>query len=115
MSKEPLPDEDLQPTHTPLGVDRDSQAESLRELRTLTNAGRAIEWWRDDRLVSLAQSGSVSRPDMARAISVSTSRVDQLIANHYKTIQDQRNAAAREQVLRHLPPELHHLAPPAAQ
>ncbi|MCW2983822.1 MAG: hypothetical protein JWR63_1392 [Conexibacter sp.] len=108
-----LPDEDLRPTHTPLGVDPESQAASLRELRELTNAGRAVTWWRDDRMVALAQSNSISRPDMARAIGLSPSRVDQLIADHYKMLQDQKNAAARERVLRHLPPHLHHLAPAA--
>jgi hypothetical protein len=111
--KEPLPDDDLRPTHTPLGVDPLSQAESMRELRALTNLGRAADWLLADRLVALALSNSVSRPDMARAIGLSRSRVDQIIANHYKSLQDQRAAAARERVLRHLPPELHHLAPPA--
>jgi hypothetical protein len=107
-----LPDEDLRPTHTPMGVDPESQAASLRELRALTNAARATTWWRDDRMVALALSNSVSRPDMARAIGLSLSRVNQILASHHKLLQDERNAAARERVLRHLPPNLHHLAPP---
>lgn len=109
MAKEPLPDEDLRPTHTPMGVDPDSQAANLRELRALENAGRSAIWLRDDRMVALALSGSVSRPDMARAIGVSTSRVDQLIAAHHARLDEQRTAELRERAQRHLPRELWHL------
>lgn len=101
--KELLPDEDLRPTRTPLGVDPQEQARSLRELRGLENAGRAARWQRDDRLVALALSNSVSRTDMARAIGVSRSRIDQLIAAHHQQLQEARADAAREQVARHLP------------
>jgi hypothetical protein len=106
--KQPLRDEDLRHTHTPLGVDPEGQSASLRELRALENAGRSAMWLRNDRMLALALSGSVSRPDMARAIGVSPSRVDQIIAAHHKQLADQRTAALRERANRHLPPELWH-------
>jgi hypothetical protein len=99
-------DEDLRPSHTPLGVDADSQAESMRELRALENTGLAARWLRDDRMVALALSNSLSRPDMARAIGVSRSRVDQLIATHYQRLQDERTAALLARAALHLPPGL---------
>jgi hypothetical protein len=106
LMRDPLPDEDLRPTHTPLGVDPESQAASLRELRALENAGRSATWLRNDHMLALALSNSVSRPDMARAIGVSPSRVDQLIAAHHKRLADKRTSALREQAQRHLPLEL---------
>ena len=106
--KDLLPDEDLRPTYTPLGVDPESQAESLCELRELANGGRAYEWRRNDRVVALALSHSLSRTDMARAIGVSRSRVDQLIAQHYQRLQDEGAAAMHERVNRHLPERLRH-------
>jgi hypothetical protein len=106
--KDLLPDDDdLRPSHTPLGVDQESQAESMRELRALENAGRAARWLRDDRLVALAMSNSLSRPDMARSIGMSRPRVDQLIADHYKRLQDERTAELLARAVRHFPQGWH--------
>ena len=91
-----LPDEELYPTHTPAGVDPDLQADALRQLRRLHNAGLQAEFDRNDLMVANALSHSLSRPDMARAIGVSRSRVDQILAAHWQFLQDQRNEVAAE-------------------
>src|SRR4051812_37099166 len=101
--KDLLPLEDLQPTHTPFGVDPAWQAETLTRLRELENAGRQTQFERNDLIVANALSNSVSRPDMARAIGVSRSRVDQIISSHWTMLQQRRNAAAAEGVARHMP------------
>lgn len=98
-----LPTEDLCPTHTRLGVDPERQAESMRRLRELENRGRQAEYDRNDLLCALALSNSLSRPDMARSIGVSRSRVDQLIRDHYSLVLDRRAAAAITQFARHMP------------
>jgi hypothetical protein len=97
-----LPDEELRPTHTPFAVDPEVQAETLRRLRRLENDGRLARFERDDLIVANALSNSLSRPDMARAIGVSRSRVDQIISRHYALLQEHRNAAAAAPVARHL-------------
>jgi hypothetical protein len=104
MMKEMLPDEDLQPTHTPLGVDATYQAETLRRLRELENTGRRARFERDDLIVANALSNSLSRPDMGRAIGVSRSRIDQIISSHYAMLQERRNVAGAARVARHMPP-----------
>src|SRR4051794_18620567 len=101
--KDLLPDDPLQPTHTPLGVDRGYQAETLNRLRALENTGRRARFDRDDLIVANALSNSLSRPDMARAIGVSRSRIDQIIRSHYELLQERRNVAAAEQTARHMP------------
>jgi hypothetical protein len=101
--KTPLQDEDLRPTHTPLGVDAERQAESMHRLRELENRGRRAEYERNDLLCALALSNSLSRPDMGRAIGVSRSRIDQLIRHHYELVQDRKATAAAEQIARHMP------------
>jgi len=101
--KTPLPNEDLRPTHTPLGVDAERQAKSMRRLRELENRGRRAEYARNDLLYALALSNSLSRPDMGRAIGVSRSRIDQLITHHYELVQGRKAAAAAQQVARHMP------------
>jgi hypothetical protein len=98
-----LPDDDLRPTHSPLGVDPDLQAESMRRLRELENRRRAAEYERNDLMCALALSNSLSRPDMGHAIGVSRSRVDQLIRQHFEMLQARRNAAAADQYARHMP------------
>ena len=102
--KELLPTEMLQPTHTPLGVDRDYQVETLGRLRELENAGRRVRFDRDDLIAANALSNSLSRPDMARAIGVSRSRIDQIISSHHAVLQRRRNDAAAERVARHSRP-----------
>jgi hypothetical protein len=98
-----LPQEDLRPSHTPLGVDPESQAESMRRLRDLENRGRQTEYDRNDLLCALALSNSLSRPDMARSIGVSRSRIDQLIRSHWQLLQSRKDAEATERVARHMP------------
>jgi hypothetical protein len=72
-------DGDLEPTSTPAGVDRERQIESMRELRELSNDIAHAYFARDDRMLALALSGSLSRKDMARATGLNKSRVDQII------------------------------------
>jgi hypothetical protein len=97
------PHEDLQPTHTPLGVDPVEQAETLRRLRAFENEGRMARFRRNDLLAAAVLSHTVSRPDMARAIGVSVSRLNQIVAGHAQLLQHKRNLAAAERVARHLP------------
>jgi hypothetical protein len=101
--KELLPEEDLLPTHTPFGVNPEWQRESLRTLRSLENEGRHAEFRRNDYMYAQALSTSLSRPDMARAIGVSRSRVDQILRAHHDLLQTRRNRAAAEATARHLP------------
>lgn len=97
-----LPEEDLEPTHTPLGVDPTYQAEALKRLRELENTGRAARFERDDLIVANALSNSLSRRDMGRAIGVSRSRIDQIISSHYAMLQERRNIAGAVRVARHM-------------
>jgi hypothetical protein len=99
-----LPDEPIEPTHTPAGITIDAQREILLELRGLQNAIPAAQFARDDRLTALAMSGSVSRRDMAAACGLNKSRVDQIIASHSQRLQDDTNAILLDRVRRHLPP-----------
>jgi hypothetical protein len=99
-----LPDEPIEPTHTPPGITVEAQRDILRELRQLQNAIPTAQFARDDRLAALALSGSVSRRDMATACGLNKSRVDQIIVVHTQRLQDQRNAVLRERVRRHMPP-----------
>jgi hypothetical protein len=102
--KDLLSDDGLEPTHTPLGVDRPYQATTMLRLRELENRGRQARFDRDDLIVANALSNSLSRPDMARAIGVSRSRIDQIINNHSALLQERRNAAGAALVARHSPP-----------
>lgn len=88
--------DDVEPTHTPRGVDREYQRKTLRRLRELENQGRQARFSRDDLILANSLSRSLSRPDMARAIDVSPGRVDQIIVQHSTMLQDQTNAAAAE-------------------
>lgn len=99
-----LPDERIEPTHTPPGITVEAQREILSELRQLQNVIPMAQFARDDRLAALALSGSVSRRDMATACGLNKSRVDQVIAEHSRRLQDQRNAVLRDRARRHLPP-----------
>jgi hypothetical protein len=97
-----LPDEDLRPTHTPYGAVPEWQAETMRRLRELENRGRQAEFDRNDLMAACALSSSLSRPDMARAIGKSRSRVDQILSQHAAMLQERKAAAQAEQVARHL-------------
>lgn len=98
-----LPGEPVEPTHTPPGTTPDIQREILHELRQLQNAIPLAQLARNDRLTSLAMSGTVSRKDMARACGLNKSRIDQIIAAHATRIQIERNVAGAARVRRHTP------------
>ena len=51
----------------------------MRELRRLSNAVADAYFARDDKMLALALSESLSRADMARATGLNKSRVDQII------------------------------------
>lgn len=103
---EVLPDEDLQPLNPVHGIPTEIQAESMRKLRAMHNEipNRTIQ--RDRQMQAWALSNSLSRHDMAVAVGLVKSRVDQIIRD--LTLLDQaRNAReAYERLRRHMPPEL---------
>jgi hypothetical protein len=101
-----LPDEDLQPTNPVHGVPIQVQAESMRKLRAMHNEipNRTID--RDRQMQAWALSNSLSRLDMAVAVGLVKSRVDQIIRD--LTLLDQARSAreAYERLRRHMPEEL---------
>lgn len=99
-----LPDDPLEPTHTPAGITVDQQREILREVRALQNAIPEAYLARDDRLTALSLSGSITRRDMARACGLNKTRIDQIIATHTQRVQDERNTELLERVRRHASP-----------
>jgi hypothetical protein len=103
---EVLPDEDLQPQNPVLGVPIEIQAESMRMLRAMHNEIPKSTIHRDRQMQAWALSNSLSRQDMAVAVGLVKSRLDQIIRD--LTLLDQaRNAReAYERLRRHMPPEL---------
>jgi hypothetical protein len=103
---EVLPDEDLEPKHPVLGVPLDRQAEAMRELRAMHNEIPNGFIRRDRQMQAWALSNSLSRQDMAIAVSMHKSRVDQIIRE--LTLADRAIKARRalEQMRRHMPDEL---------
>lgn len=103
---EVLADEDLQPTSPVHGVPIEVQARSMRELRTMHNEIPTSTIARDRQMQAWALSNSLSRQDMAIAVGLVKSRVDQIIRD--LTLLDQaRNAReAYERLRRHMPPAL---------
>ena len=97
-----IPDRALWPSHTPGGVDAQRQAEAMQELRELSNQIARAYSERDQRLLALALSYSLSRRDMAIATGLSKSRVDQIIAESATRHDAAQNAAAQQRVRRHL-------------
>lgn len=100
-----LPDEDLQPTFVPAGEDRELRAAYMRELRALSNAIAESYHARDQLLLRLAASQTLSRRDMATACRLAKSRVDQIISELAQAEQNRRNAVGLERVRRHTPPQ----------
>jgi Lon protease-like protein len=102
---EVLPDEDLQPSHPVPHVEIERQAESMRELRRLHNDISASLIQRDQKMQAWALSNSLSRHDMAMAIGMHKSRVDQIIRE--LTLHDQAVTTKRlmEQMRRHVADE----------
>jgi hypothetical protein len=103
---EVLPSEDLQPTNPVRGVPIVVQAESMLKLRAMHNEIPNSTIQRDRQIQAWALSNSLSRRDMAVAVGLVKSRVDQIIRD--LTLLDQvRNAQeAYERLRRHMPPEL---------
>jgi hypothetical protein len=101
-----LPDENLEPTNPVHGVPVDVQAESMRRLRALHNQIPHSTAQRDRQMQAWALSNSVSRHDMAIAVGLAKSRVDQIIRE--LTLLDQAHNAreAYERLRRHMPEEL---------
>jgi hypothetical protein len=101
-----LPEENLQPTNPVHGVPIKVQAESMRKLRAMHNEIPNSTIHRDRQMQAWALSNSMSRQDMAIAVGLVKSRVDQIIRD--LTLLDQaRNAReAYERLRRHMPPEL---------
>jgi len=73
----------------------------MRRLRGLENQGRQAEYDRNDLMAACALSGSLSRPDMGRAIGRSRSRVDQILREHAQLLEERNAATAAERVARH--------------
>lgn len=94
---------DVQPVAPLRDVPIDRQIEAMRELRELHNdVGRSFRA-RDDRMTALALSGSLSRRDIAEAVGLNKSRVDQILRELAIADQNLKNAAAAERVRRHMP------------
>lgn len=60
-------------------VSTEVQADAMQELRDLQNRIAEAYRLRDDRMSTLALSGRLSRADMASAMGLTKSRVDQII------------------------------------
>lgn len=103
---ETLPDEHLEPTNPVHGVPVDVQAESMRKLRAMHNQIPRSTALRDRQMQAWALSNSLSRQDMAIAIGLAKSRVDQIIRE--LTLLDHARKAheAYERLRRHMPEEL---------
>ncbi len=101
-----LPDEDLQPQHPVPGVPLERQAEAMRELRAMHNEIPRGFIRRDRQMQAWALSNSLSRQDMAIAVDMHKSRVDQIIRD--LTLADRAVKAQRalERMRRHMPDEL---------
>ncbi len=102
----PLDDAALKPEQPVQGVDPKLQAESMRKLREMHNEIPGGHLKRDRQMQAWALSNSLSRHDMARAIGVHKTRVDQIIRE--LTLLDQERTAREmvERLRRHMPDEL---------
>jgi hypothetical protein len=101
-----LPHDDLNPSHPVPGVPLERQVESMRELRAIHNEIPNAFIRRDRQMQAWALSNSLSRQDMAIAVGMHKSRVDQIIRD--LTLADRAIKAQRalEQIRRHMPAEL---------
>ena len=101
-----LPYEGLQPESPVRDVPLDRQAEAMRELRAMHNEIPNGFIRRDRQMQAWALSNSLSRQDMAIAVGMHKSRVDQIIRD--LTLADCAIKAQRalEQMRRHMPEEL---------
>jgi hypothetical protein len=103
---EVLPVEDLQPNNPVHGVPIEVQAESMRKLRAMHNEIPNSTIHRDRQMQAWALSNSLSRHDMAVAVGLVKSRVDQIIRDLTLLDQARKAREAYERLRRHMPPEL---------
>ena len=103
---EVLSEEDLQPTNPVHGVPIEVQAESMRKLRAMHNEIPSSTIQRDRQMQAWALSNSLSRHDMALAVGLVKSRVDQIIRDLTLFDQARKAREAYERLRRHMPPEL---------
>jgi hypothetical protein len=101
-----LPDEELRPTRPVHGVPVELQAESMHKLREMHNEIPNGFVKRDRQMQAWALSNSLSRQDMAIAVGLAKSRVDQIIRDLTLMDQARRAREAYERLARHMPPEL---------
>jgi hypothetical protein len=102
----PMDDPELKPEQPVPGVDLDRQVESMLRLRAMHNEIPNGYAKRDRQMQAWALSNSLSRHDMARAIGVHKTRVDQIVRE--LTLLDQERSAreALDRLRRHMPEEL---------
>lgn len=98
-----LPDDDLWPSDRFPGMEPSQQAEHMRELRSRHNRIAYGYSDRDELMLALATSNALSRRDIAVATGLVESRVNQIVRELAEAHQQFRNAAAAEQVARHMP------------
>lgn len=98
-----LPDVDLRPTNPIPDVPVDRQSREMRRLRDAHNRIALGYRERDEIMVALTLSNSLSRHDMALATGLAKSRVDQIIRETYETDRAEVAQAAMARVARHLP------------
>lgn len=98
-----LPDEDLRPERVVPYVEPDRQAELMRELRALHNAIPQAQLARDRKMQAWALSNSLSRHDMARAVGLAKSRVDQIIRDLTLDDEARRGGELFSRLISHMP------------
>lgn len=103
---EVLPAQKLWPTRPVPNVPPEVQAERMTELRLLHNTVPNGYIRRDRELQRLALSNSLSRQDMAIAIGVHKSRVDQIIRDLTLLDDARKTREAIERIRPHMPDEL---------
>jgi hypothetical protein len=98
-----LPDANLQPTRPVPDVPVTTQAESMRELRAMHNEIPSGIISRDRQMQAWALSNSLSRHDMAIAVGMHKSRVDQIIRDLTLLDNARKAREALERLRRHMP------------
>lgn len=102
----PMDDPDLKPEQPVPGVAVEIQIESMRRLREMHNEIPNGYAKRDRQMQAWALSNSLSRYDMARAIGVHKTRVDQIVRELTLLDQERKAREALDRLRRHMPPDL---------
>jgi hypothetical protein len=95
-----LPDEPLEAVDRRDAITSQAQAENMKELRSLHNAIPAAYGLRDDRMYAFALSNALSRRDMATAVGLAESRVNQIVRERADLQQAGWNAAGAARTAR---------------